>query len=279
MADAAILEGSRVSLHHDGSGIAVMRLSNPPAGFMDDAMEREIDGALDAIDADPGLRVIVVTGGQPGVFVRHFDVGVLEERARALSARGLRFDPARPVPEAAIHRCVRRIETSDRIFVAAINGAAMGGGFELALACDLRLAEDGDHPLGLPETNIGLLPGGGGTQRLTRLVGPGRALEWILLGRTFSPREAATLGLVNACHPAPVLDHALRLAAALASRHPLALAHVKRLVRQGAGAIPAADFADERTLFCDLFTSERTIETMARFNASGRSIAEPPDGG
>ena len=279
MSDETILEGSRLSLRRHGGGIAVMRLSNPPMGFMDDAMENELERALDAIDADAGLRVIVVTGGEPGVFVRHFDVGVLEQRARGLAARGLRFDPARPVPEAAIHRCLRRIETSDRIFVAAINGVAMGGGFELALACDLRLAEDGNYPLGLPETNIALLPGAGGTQRMTRLVGAGRALEWILLGRTFAPREAATLGLVNACHPAPVLEHALRLADALAARHPLALAHVKRLVRQGAGAVPASAFAEERTLFCDLFTSERTIDTLAGFNASGRSITEPPSRG
>lgn len=177
MTAQSILDGSRLTLQHDGDGVAVLRLSNPPEGFMDDAMENELERALDTIDSTPELRVIVITGATPGVFVRHFDVGVLEQRARALAARGLRFDPARPVPEATIHRCLRRIETSDRIFIAAINGAAMGGGFELALACNLRLAEDGNYPLGLPETNIGLLPGAGGTQRMTRLVGPGRALE------------------------------------------------------------------------------------------------------
>jgi enoyl-CoA hydratase/carnithine racemase len=271
-----VFADGRATLQRRDDGIAVLRLSNPPQGFMDDASEAGIEAALDAIDADDRLRVVVITGAQPGVFVRHFDVGVLEQRARALAARGLRFDPARPVPEAPIHRITRRIETSARIFVAAINGFAMGGGFELALACDLRIAQEGDYRIGLPETNIGLLPGGGGTQRLTRLVGPGRALEWILLGRTFAPREAAALGLVNACHDGPALDHALEIAGALLRRHPLALTHVKRLVRGAAGPAGEAGLAEERTLFCDLFTTAQSIEIMAGFNASGRSIVEAP---
>lgn len=276
MIGEAVYEGTRVTLHRQAQGIGLLRLQNPPMGFMDDDGERELEAALDAIDADEGLRVVVVTGGQPGVFVRHYDVGVLERRARGLAARGMRFDPARPVPEAGIHRCLRRIESSDRIFIAAINGFAMGGGFELALACDLRVAEEGDYTIGLPETNISLLPGAGGTQRLARLVGPGRALEWILLGRTFGPRDAAALGLVNACHPGPVLGPAIELAAALVRRHPLALAHVKHLVRGGAAAVPEDCLARERTLFCDLFTSARTIDDMTSFNASGRSITEAP---
>lgn len=271
-----VFADGRATLEQPQDGVAVLRLSNPPQGFMDDASEAGIEAALDAIDADAGVRVVIITGGQPGVFVRHFDVGVLERRGRALAERGLRFDPARPVPEAPIHRITRRIEASPRIFIAAINGFAMGGGFELALGCDLRLAEQGDYRIGLPETNIGLLPGGGGTQRLTRLVGPGRALEWMLLGKTFAPDEAAALGLVNSCHPGPVLEPALAMAQALLRRHPLALSHVKRLVRGGAGAVPEQGLADERTLFCDLFTTPQSIEIMADFNASGRSIVEAP---
>jgi enoyl-CoA hydratase/carnithine racemase len=269
-------EDGRVRLERLPDGIAVIRLSNPPQGFMDDATEAGLEAALDAIDADEAVRVVVLTGGQPGVFVRHFDVGVLEQRARALVARGKRFDVSRPVPEAPIHRITRRIEADHRIWVAAINGFAMGGGFELALGCDLRVAEDGDYRIGLPETNIGLLPGGGGTQRLTRLVGPGRALEWMLLGRTFAPREAAQVGLVNACGEGPALEQGLAMARALLRRHPLALAHVKRLVRGASGLAPEQGFAHERTLFCDLFTTERTIGLMADFNGSGRSIADAP---
>lgn len=276
MTEEQILAGDRVTLHRRGAEVAVMRLSNPPHGFMDEASEHELEAALDAIDDLPELRVVIVTGGQPGVFVRHYDVGVLEQRGRAMAARGLRFGTDRPVPEGRVHRCYRRIENSDCIFIAAINGAAMGGGFELALACDLRIAQDGDYRIGLPETNIALLPGAGGTQRLTRLIGAGRTLEYLLFGRTFVPREAAALGLVNECCEGSLLDRCLALADGLVRRHPLAIAHVKRLVRNAAGDPYEKMLADERTLFCDLMVSERTIADTAAFNASGRPISDPP---
>lgn len=276
MTEVKILEGSRVSLHRAADQVAVLRLGNPPMGYMDDASDRELEQALDAIEADASLRVVVVTGAQPDVFVRHYDVGVLERRARAMSARGLAFDTSRPIPEAPVHRSYRRIESSDRIFIAAINGAAMGGGFELALACDLRVAQQGAYRIGLPETNIALLPGAGGTQRLTRLVGPGRALEWILLGRTFEPKEAAANGLVNECCEGPVLERCMTLAGDLARRHPRAMSHVKRLVRSAAAVGSESLLADERTLFCDLVITERTIADLAAFNAGTRPISDPP---
>jgi enoyl-CoA hydratase/carnithine racemase len=269
-----LFDGQRVVLSAHDDRIAILRLSNPPEGFMDEHGERELALALDAVDASPALRVVIVTGGQQGVFVRHYDVRELEQRARAMAARGLRFSTDRPVPEAGIHRCIGRMEASARIFVAGINGAAMGGGYEIALGCDLRVAQDGDYRIGLPETNIGLLPGAGGTQRLAQLGGAARALEWMLLGRTFTPREAAAAGLVSECCEGPVLARCLALADDLAARHPLALAHVKRLVRRGSAAVSQAGLADERTLFCDLMVSQRTIDEMTAFNASGRSIAE-----
>jgi len=272
MAQTTILQGRRLAAARHDERIAIVRFSNPPTGTMDDATEVELEQLLDAIEADERLRVVVLTGADPGVFIRHYDVRVLEQRGRALAARGLRFSTDRPVPEAPIHRCLRRIERGGRIFIAGINGAAMGGGYELALACDLRIAQDGDYRIGLPETNIGLLPGAGGTQRLARLVGPSRALEWILTGRTFPPREAAALGLVNECCPQPVLDRCVQLAEDLAARHPAALSHVKRLVRGAASGGLDAGLADERTLFCDLMTSERSIELMAKMNADGEPI-------
>ncbi len=143
-------------------GVAELRFGNAPHGCFDEASEAAFDAALDVIDAETDTRVVVLAGGVPGVFVRHYDVGVLEARGRAPAARGLRFDVARPVPEAPIHRCLRRIADSARICVAAIDGVAMGGGCEIALACDLRIAADGDYPIGLPDVNIGLLPGDAG---------------------------------------------------------------------------------------------------------------------
>jgi enoyl-CoA hydratase/carnithine racemase len=263
-----MLEGKRLTLTTTDARIALLRFHNPPQGLMDGTTEAELEAALDAIDAQAELRVVILTGAQDGVFIRHYDVGLLEERARKMQARGLTFSIERPVPESPIHRCLRRIEASPRIFIAALNGTAMGGGYELALACDLRIAQAGDYRIGLPESNIGLLPGAGGTQRLPALVGQARALEYLLLGRTFTPQEAAAAGLVNECCSRPALDRALEIARALADKQPRALAHIKRLVRR---ADPAG-LAAERTLFCDLMVDARSIDLMQQMNSGKRAI-------
>jgi enoyl-CoA hydratase len=274
MSDAVELyAGTQLKVDRHGSGVAVVRIGNPPGGFMDDGTERELVAVLDLLEGIDALRVVIFTGALPGVFVRHYDVRVLEQRARELAARGLVFTPERPVPPSTIHRCFDRIERSRLIFLAAINGVAMGGGFELALACDLRIAQEGDYPIGLPETGIGILPGAGGTQRLTRLVGAGRALEYILLGRTFGPRAAAAAGLVNESCGGDVLERCLAVAAELCAREPAALAHVKHLVRiASAERSPDAALALERTLFCDLMVKPGGIGAMAAFNASGLTL-------
>jgi enoyl-CoA hydratase/carnithine racemase len=269
------MHGERVRLERDGEHIAVVTMVNDAGGCLDDASERELAAALDAIDADAALRAVVVTGRGQGVFVRHYDVRTLEARGRRLAARGLAFSTDRPVPESPYLQCLRRIETHRLPFVAAIDGVAMGGGFELALACDLRLAQAGDYPIGLPEVNIGLLPGAGGTQRLTRLVGPGVAMRSLLLGRTWAPARAAELGLVDEVVDGPVLPAALALARELAARHPRAVSHVKRLVRMAASQGLDAGLAAERTLFCDLLVDADSIALMARMNAGELPITGP----
>jgi len=270
-----MLDGTRLSLARHGPRIACLRFHNPPDGFMDDGTEHELAAALDAIDAEADLSVVILTSAQAGVFIRHYDVRLLEQRARAMAARGLTFSTARPVPEAMLHQCLARIEASPRIFIAALNGTAMGGGYEVALACDLRYVERGPYRIGLPESNLGLLPGAGGTQRLAALVGAGRALEWLLLGCTFTPDAAATEGLVHACVEAPVLEHALVVAARLIDRPRDALAHIKRLVRSAPHRASAQGLADERTLFCDLMVNPETIERMRQMNAGERGITAP----
>ena len=271
-----MISGERITAARVSPAIAVARFANPPHGLMDDATEAELAQLVDAVEADDGLVAVVLTGGQPGVFIRHYDVGILEKRSRAMAARGLRFDTSRSVPEPVLHRCQRRIEASGKIWIAALNGTTMGGGYELALACDLRVAQDGDYRIGLPESNLGLLPGAGGTQRLPRLVGEARALEWMLLGRTFGPREAERLGLVNRCCDGDALEEALAIARSLAARNPRALAHIKRLVRLAPGQGDEKALADERTLFCDLMVDPRTIEAMAGMNRGECDITDSP---
>lgn len=264
--------GERVRLEQAGEQIAIVRMINNAGGFMDEASERELAGALDAIDANPALRAVVVTGTDKCVFVRHYDVGVLEARGRQMAERGLSFGLERIVPESAYLRCLRRIEESPLPFIAAIDGVAMGGGFELALACDLRVAQAGDYPIGLPEVNIGLLPGAGGTQRLTRLVGQAVAMRSLIFGRTWTPAQAVAQGLVDECVTGSALDRALALAGELAERPALAVSHIKRLVRMAAGQGLAEGLGAERTLFCDLMVNPESIDRMAQMNRGERPI-------
>lgn len=251
--------------------IAVVRFSNPPDGYMTDETSIGLLAALDQIDANDAIRAVILTGANDGVFIRHFDVRILESRGRDLREKGVTFTLDRLVPEAPLHTALRRIERSPLPFIAALNGTAMGGGFEIALACDIRLAQEGDYWIGLPEVNIGLLPGAGGTQRLPAVIGQARALEFILTGATVTPVRAAELGLVSRAVNAPVLAHARALAGSLAAKPQKALAHVKHLMR-GNGSLDA-----ERTLFCDLMVSDEAIDLMSAMNAGGdiRNPVEP----
>lgn len=255
----------KVELQVDGA-VAIVRFSNPPDGYMDDDTSVGLLDALVRIESDDTIRVAVLTGADEGVFIRHFDVRVLEERGRALAARGMTFTEDRPVPPSPLHDALRRMERCPKPFIAALNGVTMGGGFEIALGCDIRLAEAGDYQIGLPEANIGLLPGAGGTQRLPRLIGEARALEFMLTGRTVTPERAEHYGLISACVDGPVLDHAMEMAHGLCAKPANALAHIKRLVRLGPDD---AMLAAERTLFCDLMVSDEGIEMMAKMNAAG----------
>ena len=255
--------------------VLIASISNPPDGFMDADTEVELAALLDRVESDTGVRAVVLTGGLDGVFVRHYDVGVLEKTARGMAAREMTFDTSRSVPETPYLTCLRRIENMPKAFIAALNGTTMGGGFELALACDIRLAAAGPYWIGLPEINIALLPGAGGTQRLPRLIGEARALELLLQGRTLSPAEAAQYGLVAECVDGDVVARALDLAQELAAKPPRALANIKRLVRGSLSRPLAEGLANERTLFCDVMVDAETIELMTEMNAGRRTIRDP----
>lgn len=254
-------------------GIAVCTLS-PPDGFMTETTVAELDAFAAGLEADGGVRVAILTGGRAGEFIRHYSVRDLEAMSRELRGRSLSFGPERLVKERPIDLLFRRLAGLPQPVIAALNGTAMGGGFELALACDLRLAQDGPYDLGLPESNIGLLPGAGGTQRLARLIGTARALELVLRGRTVRPREALALGMVHEVTDGPVLDRALALAAELAAKPPLALAHIKRLIRREAETPLDDALALERTLFLDLLLSDDALARMAAMNRGERDIRE-----
>lgn len=173
--------------------------------------------------AAKALRVVVLTGAGDKSFCAGAD---LKERAGMSEAEVRAFLDG-------LRRTFRAIETSDAVFIAAVNGAAFGGGTELALACDLRLAAPSAE-LGLTEVKLGIIPGGGGTQRLARLIGPGRARDLILTGRRVGAAEALGLGLVNRVSAeGKLIDEAVAMAGQIAANAPIAVAAAKHAIAEG----------------------------------------------
>jgi enoyl-CoA hydratase/carnithine racemase len=253
----------------------LVRFHNPPSSYMDHLTARELSVFLDEVEASDTVRAVILTGSEADVFIRHYDVGELLQAGVAMAEKGLQFSPQRPVPETDVHRCLRRIETIPVIFIAAVNGTAMGGGFEMALACDLRLVQAGDYDLGLPEVNVGLLPGAGGTQRLARLLGQARAMEMVLLGNTISPQRVFEYGLALECVPGDVLVRAREVAARVVGHTAKASAHIKQLVRGAHDWAPDEGLAVERTLFCDLMVAPDSIAAMGEMVEGGTDIRHP----
>ena len=159
-----------------------------------------------------------------------------------------------------------RMAAADQIFIAHVGGHALGGGLEIALACDIRLANSGAYKLGTPEVTLGLLPGNGGTQRLTRLLGPSRAIELLLTGRTFSPDDALAWGLVAALYEPEQAETEVReYAARFAAGPALATAAIKRCVHDGGQQSLQDGLALEARLVEQLFRSKDASEGLQAF--------------
>jgi len=229
--------------------VAVVTIDREEAlNALDVATLTELRDRLTELAGDDTARAVVLTGAGEKAFVAGADIkymsGLDLDGARAWGALG--------------HEAARLLETMPKPAVAAVNGFALGGGCELALACDLRYASS-RAKLGQPEINLGIVPGWGGTQRLARVCGIGVAKDLIYTGRTVNAEEALRIGLVNAIAD-PVLEHALGVAAELAAKSPVALATAKRLVNVSPGALER-----EAEEFGDLFASEDAKEGLAAF--------------
>jgi enoyl-CoA hydratase len=250
--------------------VQIWTMSNPPMNYMVASMAGELLQLLGKAETDTNTRVIVITGGLEGKFITHYSVDELA---------GMAADPVEcarvfPEMEAGFHRMLNRLMLLPQAVIAAINGDCMGGGYELALACDLRLAADGPYQIGLPEATLGILPGGGGTQRLPRLIGRGRALEVMLFGNVYSPREAERMGMVNrVIAPETLMPFALSWARALAKRPPRSIAAIKRSVYLGADRDLDAGLYIERSEMRDVMTSEDARTFMNAYNAE---VAKDP---
>jgi enoyl-CoA hydratase len=181
-------------------------------------------------------------------------------------------DPAQcaksfPTLSAGFHRMLDRLMLMPKAVIAAINGDCMGGGYELALACDFRLAADGPFQIGLPESVLGILPGGGGTQRLPRLIGRSKALEVMMFGNVYHPREAERMGMVNRLlPPETLLPFAMGWARTLAKRPPRSIAAIKRAVYVGADQDLESGLYVERMEMTQLMCSEDARTMMTAYN-------------
>ncbi len=261
------------SLRHDlAGGVLTVTFDNPPDGYFTGDMAAALLGLLPVM-AEDDVRAVVLTGAQDGVFIRHYSVEELAGLSNALRAKGFSFDETTPVDDHAMNQVAQGLEALPKPVIAAVNGTAMGGGWELAMACDIRIAEAGAYSLGLPEVNLGILPGAGGTQRLARLVGTARALEMALCGRTVTPDEAASLGMVHEVAP-DARARAHELATELAGKPPKAVAHIKRLVRASWSDIDADTLQFESRLFMELVLTDEANTRMAEFVDGKRDIRD-----
>lgn len=246
-------------------GAAVVIYANPPVGTMTHAGADEMLGHMRGLAEDPSVRSIIITGGMPGIFIRHYDVGELSVASDA--SQGTPVPEAAGRPTSGFLALVDLIAEAPKPVVAAINGLCMGGGFELSLACDLRIASPDVQAIGLPETRVGIFPGGGGTQRLPRTVGEAKALEIILRGLTFDAREALRIGAVHEIAADPVA-RALEMAAEWDERGAEGIAYAKRLTRAALDRSVDQGLADERRSFAAVM---RTASARA-----GLQAARPP---
>jgi enoyl-CoA hydratase len=248
-------------------GIAVVTLGSAKRIFFDQEMSDALFDTLTKLASDDGVRVVVVTGGAPGYFVRHYSVAALVRLGETIRDSGQQWKEDAPYNAGAFDKAMALCETMAKPVIAAISGSCMGGGFEFTLACDLRIAQDGDFQIGLPEVNVGILPGGGGTQRLPRTIGTAAALMHILMGVTLSPREAEKRGLVHETVSGKAVDRAMEIAKRLATHTPESVAYIKRLVR-GAVQMPLAEgLALERNLFMRLCIGEPALARMRAYEA------------
>jgi enoyl-CoA hydratase len=213
----------------------------------------ELRDRLSELAGDDGARAVILTGAGEKAFVAGADIkymsGLDVDQAKAWGALG--------------HEAGRLLETMPKPTIAALNGFALGGGCELALACDIRYAAS-NAKIGQPEVNLGIIPGWGGTQRLARVCGLGVAKELIYTGRTVDAEEALRIHLVTAVHD-PVLDKARETAALLASKGPVALRLMKGLSNRALGGDHAANLEAEGETFGELFSSEDAKEGLTAF--------------
>jgi enoyl-CoA hydratase/carnithine racemase len=233
--------------------VALLRLNRPEVrNALSPEMMEQIAAELERLDPDPEVRCVVIAGSEK-VFAAGADIKAMSERSFAEALRH---------PAASFWRRLAAIKTP---MIAAVSGYALGGGCELALACDMIVASDG-ATFGQPEINLGIIPGGGGTQRLARVVGKQRAMELVLTGRRFDAGEALTMGLVNKVVPdGRWLEEAMGLARDVAKQPPIAARLAKQAVLVAEETALSPGIENERRLYELAMATEDRVEGMVAF--------------
>ena len=243
-------------LYEKRDAVAIITINRPKVlNALNRKTLEELDAVVGEVIADPAVRAAVLTGAGNKAFVAGADINELSV-----------LDPVAGRDYGLFGQSVLdRIERAPKPFLAAINGFALGGGCELAMACHLRLAAENAH-LGQPEVKLGLIPGYGGTQRLARLVGKGRALQLVLSGEHIPAEEAKRIGLVNEVVPAPdLLDTAISWAGKIAANAPLAIRFALEAVNHGLEMTLPEGLFLEATLFSLCCTTEDMKEGTKAF--------------
>jgi enoyl-CoA hydratase/carnithine racemase len=262
MSHNAADDASRTLVHYEvRDGVAWMTLDDPPANTYTHEMMRALDEAILAARFDPAVHVLVITGAGEKMFCAGANINMLKTSD----------------PTFKYYFCLHanetlsRLEQTPKLVIAALNGNTVGGGLEIAMAADLRIARRGSAKYGLPEVSLGVLPGTGGTQRLVRIVGKSRAIELMVSGRLFGVEEAERLGVVDLVFDAESRETFLEQVQAYAAQFcppgkaARAVGRIKRSVQSGAEIPFESALALERELQQQLFQSEDAKEGLAAY--------------
>jgi len=238
----------------DSIGFVV--LDRPPANSYDRAFMEELGAAADEAARDDSVKAIVVRSANERFFSAGADVSVFAKSD---------MDTQNAFVVCA-NESIGKFESTPKVVIAAINGHCLGGGLEIALCCDFRIAAEGSYRIGLPEVTLGLLPGTGGTQRLPRLIGRQKALDFMLRGTTMAPQDALAAGIVDdVVPPGELLDRATERARAYATGPTFAIGRIKLATVQGFGLRLDEGLKRERQLLVELFKSEDAKEGVTAF--------------
>lgn len=249
---------ARTFVNYEVEGrLAVVTIDNPKMNALSVPVVKEISEVFEELEARTEIGVAIITGGGTRAFVAGADIKGFKE---AFGQRELAFRESR-----RMQACFSKIEKSRLVVIAAINGLALGGGCELAAACDIRIAAD-NVIIGVPEVKLGLIPGAGGTQRIARLLGKGKAKLMVLSGDFFSAQDAFQLGLLEKVVPAAdVLAEAKKLAGSILANAPLAVEAGKRAINEGVEMSFEDGLVFEAGLVGDLFMTEDIKEGAGAF--------------